>query len=287
LGTLTVQEQLIYSAQLRLPESVPFTQIKEIVANVITELRLNHVKDTLIGNSSVRGLSGGERRRVLIATELVTYPKILLLDEPTSGLDSYNATIVMQILKDLAEKRNCSIVCSIHQPRSAIYQMFDSLVLLWNGYTVYYGSAVEAPQFFAQNGYKCPKYENPGDFMISALNEEPDEALTALVNSYEQWTQNLATRKAQLQVTKSDESGSGSSSVQVRGLVFDSSTILVFNVLLQSSSSSTAPEIDNDLPNKEILVTLHNNSNARLSESIAKSGNLTSETSVDMEKRST
>jgi hypothetical protein len=88
-------------------------------------------------------------------------------------------------------------------------------------------------------------------------------------------------------VTKSDESGSGSSSVQVRGLVFDSSTILVFNVLLQSSSSSTAPEIDNDLPNKEILVTLHNNSNARLSESIAKSGNLTSETSVDMEKRST
>ena len=102
---------------------------------------------------------------MLIATELVTYPKILLLDEPTSGLDSYNATIVMQILKDLAEKRNCSIVCSIHQPRSAIYQMFDSLVLLWNGYTVYYGSAVEAPQFFAQNGYKCPKYENPGDFM--------------------------------------------------------------------------------------------------------------------------
>lgn len=88
-------------------------------------------------------------------------------------------------------------------------------------------------------------------------------------------------------MTKSDESGSGSSSVQVRGLVFDSSTILVFNVLLQSSSSSTSPEIDNDLPNKEILVTLHNNSNARLSESIAKSGNLTSETSVDMEKRST
>jgi hypothetical protein len=88
-------------------------------------------------------------------------------------------------------------------------------------------------------------------------------------------------------VTKSDESRSGSSSsVQVRGLRYDSSTILVFNVLLQSSSSSTSPEIDNDLPNKEILVTVHKNSNAQLSESIAKSGSLT-ETSVDTEKKST
>jgi ABC-type multidrug transport system ATPase subunit/ABC-type multidrug transport system permease subunit len=190
LGTLTVEEQLTYSAQLRLPGSVPYSRIKEIVADVIKDLRLEHVRNRIIGTSEKRGLSGGERRRVTIATELVTSPKILLLDEPTSGLDSYNALLVMQLLQDLA-KRNCTIVCSIHQPNSEIFRTFSQLVLLWKGYVVYSGKRKHVTKFFSAFGYKCPKYENPADFVIHTINTLPDEKVKELVKGFTQWKENF------------------------------------------------------------------------------------------------
>jgi ABC-type multidrug transport system ATPase subunit len=78
----------------------------------------------------LRGISGGEKRRLSIAQELVTSPSILFLDEPTSGLDSYNAGVVVESLVNLARKYNRTIVCTIHQPRSDIFLMFDRLLLL-------------------------------------------------------------------------------------------------------------------------------------------------------------
>jgi ABC-type multidrug transport system ATPase subunit len=110
------------------------------VRETMIELGLEHIANTRIGTPGRRGISGGEKRRVSIAMEVVTGPSILYLDEPTSGLDSYNALSVVQSLVTLAKRYNRTIILTIHQPRSNIFAMFDKLLLLAEGgYMVYSG----------------------------------------------------------------------------------------------------------------------------------------------------
>jgi ABC-type multidrug transport system ATPase subunit len=95
--SLTVRETLLFSANLRLPESVTRLEKQSIVDATLEELGISHIAHSRIGGNGKRGISGGEKRRVSIGIELVTSPSILLLDEPTSGLDSYNAQMVVQV----------------------------------------------------------------------------------------------------------------------------------------------------------------------------------------------
>eukprot|EP01135_Chromosphaera_perkinsii_P001583 Nk52_evm53s207 gene=Nk52_evmTU53s207 len=166
MATLTVQESLTYSAMLRLPDKIPNKIKKRRVREIMRDLKISHIAHSRIGNSTMRGISGGEKRRVSIAMELVTDPCILYCDEPTSGLDSYNAYIVMDCLSRLASKSNTTIICSIHQPRSNIYKLFDNLMLLTNGELAYYGACSEAVNYFREIGYNCPPEFNPADFLI-------------------------------------------------------------------------------------------------------------------------
>lgn len=115
MGTLTIRETLMYAATLRLPRSMPIQQKQKRVAQVIQELGLERIADTVIGSPGQRGISGGEKRRVSIGKELVTGPSLLFLDEPTSGLDAYNAAMVMECLKRLAKQKRHTIVVTIHQ----------------------------------------------------------------------------------------------------------------------------------------------------------------------------
>jgi ABC-type multidrug transport system ATPase subunit len=87
---LTVFENLLYSARLRLPSSVSLAEKTKIVERIIQQLGLQNCKDTRIGDAENRGISGGERKRVSIGIELVTDPKVIFLDEPSSGLDAFN-----------------------------------------------------------------------------------------------------------------------------------------------------------------------------------------------------
>ncbi len=117
IGTLTVEETLLFAARLRLPMSMSGSEKKNIVDSVVQELGLESVKNTYIGNWHIRGVSGGQRRRVSIGCELVTSPTLLFLDEPTSGLDSAAAYHVMASVRRLTE--GCrTIVTVIHQPSS-------------------------------------------------------------------------------------------------------------------------------------------------------------------------
>lgn len=166
IPTLTVYETVLNSALLRLPRDMSLRAKEARVIEVLNELRILHIKDRVIGSDFERGISGGEKRRVSIACELVTSPSILFLDEPTSGLDAYNARNVVDVLVKLARDFNRTIVFTIHQPRSNIVSLFDNLVLLSEGDLVYSGSMIACNDFFASNGYKCPMGYNIADYLI-------------------------------------------------------------------------------------------------------------------------
>jgi ABC-type multidrug transport system ATPase subunit len=166
IPTLTVYETILYSALLRLPRSMSQAAKKFRVMEVMQELGIDAIKDAKIGQPGARSISGGERRRVAIACELVTSPSILFLDEPTSGLDAYNAFNVVECLTALARNYKRTVIFTIHQPRSNIVTLFDQLVLMASGRIIYSGPQSESQNYFQQIGYPCPPGFNIADYMI-------------------------------------------------------------------------------------------------------------------------
>jgi ABC-type multidrug transport system ATPase subunit len=167
--TLTVLETLMLAAQLRLPRAWSYAQRRERVDHVISELGLRKCANTRIGNAKFRGVSGGERKRVSIALEILRGPQVLFLDECTSGLDSFQALRVVETIKDLAAKGR-TIVTSIHQPRSSIYSLFDDLILLSEGQLMYSGPASTLVDYFGRLGFEMPKNFNPADFALDLVS---------------------------------------------------------------------------------------------------------------------
>lgn len=171
IGTLTVEETLLFAARLRLPMSMAASEKKKIVDSVIQELGLESVKNTYIGNWHIRGVSGGQRRRVSIGCELVTSPTLLFLDEPTSGLDSAAAYHVMASVRRLTE--GCrTIVTVIHQPSSETFELFDKLCLLAAGDAVYFGDALRAEDMFAAAGLSVPSTRSAPDHFLHCINRD-------------------------------------------------------------------------------------------------------------------
>ncbi|CAM1510107.1 Fc.00g004420.m01.CDS01 [Cosmosporella sp. VM-42] len=168
LPTLTVHETILNSALLRLPRDMGRAAKEQRVYEVEKELGIHHIRDSLIGSEEGkgRGISGGEKRRVGIACELVTSPSILFLDEPTSGLDAYNAYNVIECLVTLAKNYKRTVIFTIHQPRSNIVALFDRLVLLAQGRTVYSGPFAQCQAYFDQIGYECPPGFNIADYLV-------------------------------------------------------------------------------------------------------------------------
>jgi ABC-type multidrug transport system ATPase subunit len=134
MTTLTVREAVYYSAQLQLPDSMSRSEKKERAEMTIREMGLQNSMDTRIG-----GLSGGQKRRVSICIEILTRPKLLFLDEPTSGLDSAASFHVMSRITKLARQDGRTVIASIHQPSSEVFELFSNLCLLSTGMTVYFG----------------------------------------------------------------------------------------------------------------------------------------------------
>ncbi|XP_027632117.1 ATP-binding cassette sub-family G member 8 isoform X1 [Tupaia chinensis] len=165
LPNLTVRETLAFIAQIRLPRTFSQAQRDKRVEDVIAELRLRQCANTRVGNAYVRGVSGGERRRVSIGVQLLWNPGILILDEPTSGLDSFTAHNLVRTLSRLA-KGNRLVLISLHQPRSDIFRLFDLVLLMTSGTTIYLGTAQHMVQYFTAIGHPCPRYSNPADFYV-------------------------------------------------------------------------------------------------------------------------
>ncbi|CDR35783.1 hypothetical protein NBRC10512_006151 [Rhodotorula toruloides] len=180
LPALTVRETLRYAARLRLKDrSVAACDAR--AEEVLRLLGLATCADTLVGGPLVKGISGGEKRRLSLAVQLLSDPAVLYADEPTSGLDAFTAQNVMQTLRDLASDGR-TIVVSVHQPRSDIWALFDNVVLLAKGgRTAFSGPATEILPFFESAGETCPPNFNPADFIIDAvsLDHRSEEAEAA------------------------------------------------------------------------------------------------------------
>ncbi|NWR67086.1 ABCG5 protein, partial [Bucorvus abyssinicus] len=164
LSFLTVQESLTYTALLTLQKcSNNFIQKK--VDAVMAELSLSHIADKIIGSHILVGISGGERRRVSIAAQLLQDPKVMLLDEPTTGLDCLTANQIVSLLSELAH-RDRIVIVTIHQPRSELFRLFDKIAIMSFGEMVFCGNPVEMITFFSDCGYSCPEQSNPFDFYV-------------------------------------------------------------------------------------------------------------------------
>ncbi|TMW95632.1 hypothetical protein EJD97_008559 [Solanum chilense] len=166
---LTVKETLTYAALLRLPNTLSKEQKKERAIGVINELGLERCQDTIIGGAFVRGVSGGERKRVCIGNEILLNPSLLFLDEPTSGLDSTTAFRIMQMLRNIA-RAGKTVVTTIHQPSSRLFSRFDKLILLGQGSSLYFGKASEAMLYFSSIGCSPLIAMNPAEFLIDLAN---------------------------------------------------------------------------------------------------------------------
>ncbi|KAJ2854051.1 hypothetical protein GGI22_004632, partial [Coemansia erecta] len=198
-ATLSVKETLTVSAKLRLP-SKKYTDEEKIqrVDDVMRQLRLSHIADTNIGGPGMRGVSGGERKRVSIGIELVTDPSILVLDEPSSGLDSSSAEMVVKLTKDMARERNLSTLMTIHQPSAEMVAQFDKLILLAQGKLVYMGPADQALRYFEQLGHPSTN-PNPANFYIDLMTidfasatamSESEARVQSLVDSFAEFRRN-------------------------------------------------------------------------------------------------
>ncbi|KAJ3337512.1 hypothetical protein HDU93_001005 [Gonapodya sp. JEL0774] len=170
LRELSVRENVEYSARCRLPPSWTNAQVSEHVDRILSALNLSHVANTLIGDETVRGISGGQRKRVNIGMELAAAPLALFLDEPTSGLDATAALQVANILKAISQL-GLTVVAVIHQPRKEIFEVFEDLLLIGpGGRTAYHGETNEVQSYFGKMGFKFDPYSNPADILMDVLS---------------------------------------------------------------------------------------------------------------------
>ena len=189
---LTVRETLQTAAELRARarESRSPAERAAAVDDALRRLGLTKCADTRVGDAKTRGVSGGERKRLALACELVgDSPAVVCADEPTSGLDAFQAQRVMESLRDLARDERKTVVASIHQPRGSIVDLFDDVCLMaGGGRVVYCGPAEDAARWFAARGHPVPTACNPTEFLVDlvsvdASSPEAEEASTTRVDA--------------------------------------------------------------------------------------------------------
>lgn len=179
---LTVRETLYYQARLRLPQDVSSREINQSIDKLCEQLGLFRpggldVRDVIVGSPERKGLSGGQRKRLSLAIELLTDPKLLYLDEPTSGLSSRDTRLVMELLRQLATERNITIIITIHQPAPRVYRLLDKVIYLKSGKLGYFGQAYpDSIAYFIPD--EPPEVSGP-DGVMDKLDEIGDEQLAS------------------------------------------------------------------------------------------------------------
>ncbi|KAJ1527541.1 hypothetical protein ONE63_007510 [Megalurothrips usitatus] len=170
---LTVREHLNFMARMRLDRRTSCYERQRKVQQLLRQLGLTASQHTRIGTPGHdKVLSGGERKRLAFAAELLTDPALLFCDEPTTGLDSYSAQQLVDIMQGMAQRprgRGKTILCTIHQPSSDLLARFHRIILVADGRIAFIGKPDDALEFFREQGHACPASYNPADFFIRTL----------------------------------------------------------------------------------------------------------------------
>ncbi|XP_022142763.1 ABC transporter G family member 9-like [Momordica charantia] len=208
LPHLTVTETLVFTALLRLPNTLTKQQKVAQAEAVISQLGLSKCKNGVVGGQTLRGVSGGERKRVSIGQEMLINPSLLFLDEPTSGLDSTTAQRIVSTLWEVANSGR-TVVMTIHQPSSRLFYMFHKILLLSEGNTIYFGKGSEAMDYFSSIGYSPSVPMNPSDFLLDlanglSMNDPEEEAAMVKQKLIASYKSHIA-EKLELDVQQSDE----------------------------------------------------------------------------------
>eukprot|EP00442_Polarella_glacialis_P025588 CAMPEP_0115058150 /NCGR_PEP_ID=MMETSP0227-20121206/6177_1 /TAXON_ID=89957 /ORGANISM="Polarella glacialis, Strain CCMP 1383" /LENGTH=768 /DNA_ID=CAMNT_0002443079 /DNA_START=169 /DNA_END=2471 /DNA_ORIENTATION=- len=184
--SLTVLETLHFAASLyqgREQREIRRDRVKRL----LEEVGLDGCQHVKVGDGAIiRGVSGGQRRRLSLAVELLKRPSLLVLDEPTSGLDSKAAEAIVELLTGIATANNLAIMCTIHQPSSYVFQLFDRLLVLATGRVCFFGRAGDALAHFERIGYPSQPGVNPAEFLMRVTNADfgSDEQVKIICNAW-------------------------------------------------------------------------------------------------------
>lgn len=201
---LTVRETFYYQAKLRLKVK-EHPRIPSIINTLIREMGLVDCADTVVGNEILKGISGGERRRVSIGIQLLSKPKVLFLDEPTSGLDSATSQSIVNLLDQLTRENGTTIISTIHQPNETMFRKFGSMLLLARGGNVIYnGRSEDIENYLNDINFSKPENVNIADYILDIVSQGLDETKEQVNDRVNRLTENWK-HQGQVEFTKGNE----------------------------------------------------------------------------------
>ncbi|XP_037957708.1 ATP-binding cassette sub-family G member 4 [Teleopsis dalmanni] len=171
----TVSEIMMLAAHLKLGNELKNEQKLEVIDEILCMLRLNNAR-----NTKALRLSGGEKKRLCIALELVNNPPVVFLDEPTTGLDDLSSSQCIALLRRLSHAGR-TIICSIHTPSAKLFDMFDNVYILAEGECIYQGASSNVVPYMKHIGLSCPLTYNPADFIIEVACREYGSSFHAVM----------------------------------------------------------------------------------------------------------
>ncbi|EFA01864.1 ATP-binding cassette sub-family G member 1 [Tribolium castaneum] len=174
---LSVDEAMMIAANLKLGKHISVEDKSKIILDILELLRLSNTR-----NTHTNKLSGGERKRLSIALELLNNPPVLFLDEPTTGLDDLSCSQCVSLLKQLAAGGR-TVICSIHTPSAKLFSMFDKVYVISSGQCTYQGYGPEAVPYLSTLGITCPTHYNPADFIMEVCSGEYGDCQDKMVSA--------------------------------------------------------------------------------------------------------
>ncbi|RFU34518.1 hypothetical protein B7463_g1808, partial [Scytalidium lignicola] len=191
IGSLTVRETMHFAARLAHKNALDKADRIRRIDGLLDSFGLRGQTHIIVGTPIRKGISGGQKRRLSVASQLITGPKLLFLDEPTSGLDSAASWEVVSYVKEIAKLNNLIVIASIHQPSTTTFECFDKLLLLSAGKSHYFGPVAEVSSYFGSIGYSMPLHINPAEYILDLMNVDftsrKEATTTRLKEIQEKW----------------------------------------------------------------------------------------------------